>query len=137
MDYTCISFVLRGILLLGSFSAILRITHQLPLAILGIALFSLAVLFLFDWPAARRLTGFKLHFSLKCSALLLVECVPLMCNSLLQTAVVSIPRTALESLYGNYTLGDLMPRSPPGHHCAIRRYLALHPDHHRIHPKLY
>ena len=105
MDYTCISFVVRGILLLGGFSAILRITHQLPLAILGIALFSLAVLFLFDWPAARRLTGFKLHFSLKCSALLLVECVPLMCNSLLQTAVVSIPRTALESLYGNYTLG--------------------------------
>ena len=97
--------MVRGILLLGGFSAILRITHQLPLAILGIALFSLAVLFLFDWPAARRLTGFKLHFSLKCSALLLVECVPLMCNSLLQTAVVSIPRTALESLYGNYTLG--------------------------------
>lgn len=105
MDYTCISFVVRGLLLLGGFSAILRITHQLPLAILGIALFSLAVLFLFDWPAARRLTGFKLHFSLKCSALLLVECVPLMCNSLLQTAVVSVPRTALESLYGNYTLG--------------------------------
>ncbi len=73
MDYTCISFVVRGLLLLGGFSAILRITHQLPLAILGIALFSLAVLFLFDWPAARRLTGFKLHFSLKCSALLLVE----------------------------------------------------------------
>lgn len=105
MDYTCISFVVRGILLLSGFSLILRITHQLPLAILGIALFSLAVLFFFDWPAARRLTGFKLHFSPKCSCQLLRECLPLMCNSLLQSAVVSIPRSTLEEIFGSYILG--------------------------------
>ena len=32
-------------------------------------------------------------------------CVPLMCNSLLTSAIVAIPRSMLEALWGSYALG--------------------------------
>ena len=64
MDYNFISFVLRGTLLLVGFSAVLYLTKNLLLAIASIAVTSFAVVLLFDVPIGKKLTGFRLSFSL-------------------------------------------------------------------------
>lgn len=105
MDYNFISFLLRGTFLLGGFSLILWLTQNLLLAILCITLTSFAVVLLFDFPVGRRLTGFRLIFSFQVSRQLLWECLPLMCNSFLTTAVISVPRSILEGIWGSYIMG--------------------------------
>lgn len=105
MDYNFISFVLRGTLLLVGFSAVLYLTKNLLLAIASIAVTSFAVVLLFDVPIGKKLTGFRLSFSLSATRRLLWECVPLMCNSFLTTAVVSVPRSILEGVWGSYIMG--------------------------------
>lgn len=105
MDYNFISFLLRGTFLLGGFSLILWLTQNLLLAILCITLTSFAVVLLFDFPVGRRLTGFRLTFSFQVSRQLLWECLPLMCNSFLTTAVISVPRSILEGIWGSYIMG--------------------------------
>ena len=105
MDYNFISFLLRGTFLLGGFSLILWLTQNLLLAILCITLTSFAVVLLFDFPVGRRLTGFRLTFSFQVSRQLLWECMPLMCNSFLTTAVISVPRSILEGIWGSYIMG--------------------------------
>lgn len=105
MDYNFISFVLRGTLLLVGFSAVLYLTKNLLLAIASIAVTSFAVVLLFDVPIGKKLTGFRMSFSLSATRQLLWECVPLMCNSFLTTAVVSVPRSILEGVWGSYIMG--------------------------------
>lgn len=105
MDYNFISFLLRGTFLLGGFSLILWLTQNLLLGILCITLTSFAVVLLFDFPVGRRLTGFRLTFSFQVSRQLLWECLPLMCNSFLTTAVISVPRSILEGIWGSYIMG--------------------------------
>ena len=105
MDCTCISFVLRGVFILGVFCAALALTHNLLAAIAGMAFFSLGVVLCFDLTTARRLSPFRLSFSLKRSLSLMKTCAPLMCNSLLTAAIVALPRSLLESLWGSYLLG--------------------------------
>ncbi len=105
MDYNFVSFLLRGTMLLGGFSLILWLTQNLLLAIVGITVTSFGVVLLYDFPVGRRLTGFRLSFSLRASRRLLWECAPLMCNSFLMTAVVSVPRSILEGIWGSYIMG--------------------------------
>lgn len=105
MDYNFISFLLRGTLLLVGFSAVLYLTQNLLLAIVTITLTSFGVVLFFDFPAGRKLTGFRLSFSLTITRRLLWECVPLMCNSFLTSAVVSVPRSILEGVWGSYIMG--------------------------------
>lgn len=105
MDYNFISFLLRGTLLLVGFSVVLYLTQNLLLAIVAIALTSFAVVLLFDFPIGKKLTGFHMSFSLTASRHLLWECIPLMCNSFLTTAVVSVPRSILEGIWGSYVMG--------------------------------
>lgn len=105
MDYTCFSFLLRGVFILGVFCAALALTHDLLIAIAGMAIFSFGVALCFDLAVCRRLTKLKLVFSFVDSRHLLRACAPLMCNSLLTSAIVAIPRSMLESIWGSYLLG--------------------------------
>ena len=105
MDYNCVSFLLRGIFLLGGFSLILHFSGSLVMAIVGIAVTSFCVVLGFDWPTCRKLSDFKLEFSFSATRHLLLECAPLMCNSFLTSAIVSIPRSTLETLWGSYWMG--------------------------------
>ena len=136
MDYNFISFVLRGTLLLVGFSAVLYLTKNLLLAIASIAVTSFAVVLLFDVPIGKKLTGFRMSFSLSATRQLLWECVPLMCNSFLTTAVVSVPRHSGGRL-GQLHYGDLFFHRHPGHHCSVRRHVALYPGDHRLYSPLY
>lgn len=105
MDYTCVSFLLRGIFILGIFCAALALTKNLLIAIAGMALFSFGVVLCFDLNICRKLTNLKITFSLRQTWRLMRACVPLMCNSLLTSAIVAIPRSMLEALWGSYALG--------------------------------
>lgn len=105
MDLLFRSYVARGLLHLGGFSGVMALTGNLLLAIGVITVFSFACVLLLDLTACRRLTG--LHFAVdgRASLHLLWECLPLMCNSFCQSAIVAIPRSVLEAQWGEYLLG--------------------------------
>lgn len=105
MDYVFISFVTRGILLLGGFCLVLWQTQNLLAAIVCIAVTSFAVVLLFDARVVEKLAPFRITFDPKGSLKLLRECLPLMINSFLLSAVVSIPRNNLSTIMGPYYLG--------------------------------
>lgn len=105
MDYICYSFLMRGVLLLGSFCLALYLTGNLLVAFCSITAFTLGVILCYDFTVSNRLSPFRIAFDLKTSCRLLWECTPLMCTSFMMSAAVSIPRSALESAFGSYTLG--------------------------------
>ena len=63
MDYIARSFVLRGILLLSSFCLVLYLSKSLLLAITVMALLTMAVVLLIDFPTSWKLAPFRLHIS--------------------------------------------------------------------------
>lgn len=105
MDYICYSFLMRGVLLLGSFSLALYLTKNLLIAFCAITAFTLGVILCYDFTISNKLSPFRISFDLKSSCRLLWECAPLMCTSFMMSAVVSIPRSILESTCGSYILG--------------------------------
>lgn len=105
MDYICVSFLLRGIGTVCAFSLTLWLTGSLLLAIAAMGLVTFAVIFCYDGSICRRLTTVQWTWQPKSMAELLWETTPLMLNSLLSAAMVSIPRLRLEALFGSYTMG--------------------------------
>lgn len=105
MDYVFTSFVIRGVLLLGGFCLVLWRTQNLLMAIACIALTSFATVFGFDFRVVKKLAPFHIGVSIKRSVSLLRECLPLMVNSFLLSAVVSVPRNDLSAIMGSYYLG--------------------------------
>lgn len=105
MDYAFVSFVLRGLGSVLCFSLTLRFTGDVALAIGALALVTCAIALCWDGGICRRLTGFRLRFRLPQTAKLLGITWPLMANSFLTAAIVSVPRSTLERLLGNETLG--------------------------------
>ena len=105
MDTVFWSFVLRGILLIASFSLVLKTTGRLLWAFAAMAAATNAVVLFFEFPVSRKLSGFRLRWNLPASLRLLGENVPLMLNSLLMAFLVTIPRTRLDALMGNYVMG--------------------------------
>lgn len=105
MDYLFRSYIVRGVLLLGGFAATLLVTGELLCAIVVVAVFSFAAIALLDLPACHRLTGMKAELDFSATGALMRSCIPLMCNSFCQTAIVSIPRSVLEAQWGEYILG--------------------------------
>ena len=105
MDYVFRSFVIRGILLIGSFTVVMVTTHDLLKAIGAMAGATLLAVLLYELPVCRKLTGMRLRFDLKKSGKLLAENAPLMANSLLMAFLVMVPRTRLDALMGNYEMG--------------------------------
>ena len=105
MDWVCWSFILRGALLAGPFAAVLAATGDLLKALGAVSLCTMLAVLFFEFPVSRRLTGFRLHFSLRTSLKLLAENWPLMANSLLMAFLVTIPRTRLDALQGSWWMG--------------------------------
>ena len=105
MDYIARSFVLRGILLLSSFCLVLYLSKSLLLAITVMALLTMAVVLLIDFPTSWKLAPFRLHISKQNLKQILLECWPLMFNTTVITSLVSIPRYFLEMYYGSEVLG--------------------------------
>ncbi len=105
MDYSCVSFLMRGLGLLAAFSLVLRATGKLLWAVAAVAAVSFAVVILWDFRISSRLAGLHPVFHPLRSLSLLRRCFPLMANSFLLAFIVALPRDLLEQLYGEYTLG--------------------------------
>ena len=88
-DYVGLSFILRGVVMLGSFTLTLYLTRQLPLTLLIMGLATLAVALVYDWPRVRKLTGFRVHLSCRESLPLLQEVWPMMVNAALLTLLAA------------------------------------------------
>lgn len=105
MDYIAKSCVMRGVLLLGSFSGVLYLTQSLVTAISVMSVSTMSVVLFYDLRVACRLAPFRLHIRLQDLKSILLECWPLMLTSMLMTSIVSIPRYILELLHSNEVLG--------------------------------
>lgn len=105
MDHICVSFLLRGVMTLGSFIVMMLLTHSLPLALMAMAACSAAVVILYDARIVRRMTGFRLHMNRRETAALLREALPLMLSSMMMTLLTTIPRYMLERSAGSEALG--------------------------------
>lgn len=112
-DYVGLSFLLRGAAMLGVFAAVMALTRNLPLALALMSAATLAVTLLCDARWVRRLTGFRLHLSLRESLPLLRQAWPLMLNSALLTLIAALPRYALEMSHGSELLGYFGSVSTP------------------------
>lgn len=105
MDCIFWSFLARGILLLSSFSATLALTKDVFYALCAMCVSTGLVVLIYDVPVCHRLLPYRVQFQLKRSLRLLADNVPMMLNSLLMVCCVTIPRTALNRLWGNYVMG--------------------------------
>lgn len=105
LDYAGKSMILRGVLSLGSFCLLLKLTDNLCLTIGVMALLCLASILIYDIPTARKLTEIKLDTHFPKVKALLIECFPLVIYTLLSSAIGSIPRLFLERIAGTYDLG--------------------------------
>lgn len=105
MDHICVSFLLRGVLTLGSFTFVMATTHSLPLAFVAMAALSTLVVIFHDGRIVRRMTGFTFSMDRRETAALLKEALPLMLSSVTMTLLTTIPRYMLERYAGSEVLG--------------------------------
>lgn len=92
MDYIGISQLLRGIIVIISFSFGLWITKDIVIAILAMYPACLLVTLLYDIPHARRLAQIKPRLLPKQGRTLLVKYLPLVLEILFLSMVVSVAR---------------------------------------------
>jgi O-antigen/teichoic acid export membrane protein len=105
MDYIGVSQLLRGIIVIISFSFGLWITKDIVIAILVMYPACLLVTLLYDIPHARRLTQIKPRLLPKQGRTLLVKCLPLVLEILFLSMVVSVARQYYANAFGNERLG--------------------------------
>ncbi|MBQ7506769.1 MAG: lipopolysaccharide biosynthesis protein [Lachnospiraceae bacterium] len=116
LDYAGISLVVRGIGALATFILLIHFTKDLLLAVLGMSLFSVAVVLLFDMRIAGKLTdqrrepkdtGFPVIMKL------IIRCIPLAIVSFLNNLSLTVPRTYLEKFHGEEIMGYYASVSSP------------------------
>ena len=103
MDYIGISMVIRGVSTLAVF-ALLTWLVDLLTAVIGMAIISLLVSFLFDIQKTKKLAHFT-AFAFKKIFSLLKRCFPLMLVLLISTVIVTFARFSIERIYGEEALG--------------------------------
>ena len=105
LDYAAISQVLRGLGLLVGFAAGLIVFKSLLVAILFMAIVSLAVILAFDFPVAASFGSVTPKFEKRQLFELCKICFPGFIASLACTTVVSLTRQFYGLSYGNEQLG--------------------------------
>lgn len=105
MDYIGKSMLIRGVLSLGSFTAILWITQHLVFAIAGMSVITFISVIFYDIRISRHLTNTQLDLNMICVKELLLECLPLVIYVFLSSAIGSIPRYFIERYLGKDLLG--------------------------------
>jgi len=103
MDYVGISMIVRGILMLVAFVALLWLVDLL-VAIIGMTVVTALVCFLFDIPKAKKLANFT-TYATKQIISLLKRCFPLMLVLLIISMIPSFSRYSIERVHGTEALG--------------------------------
>ncbi len=97
------SMLLRGLLSIGIFTAVLMASDNLALTIFCIAIACMAAVFLYDGRKGKKYrTGKAAKGQVKA---LLIECLPLAVYYLLNTFVPMAPRLFMDPILGSYKLG--------------------------------
>jgi O-antigen/teichoic acid export membrane protein len=104
MDIVGVSFILRGIVSIASFVALYLISG-LTVAVLGSAILTLLVIYLYDIQKVNKLEPLRFSSTRKEVFLLLKKCFPLMIVSFLLIMYLSYARITLENVYDIETLG--------------------------------
>ena len=105
MDYIGISQMIRGVLVVGLFTAALVLFKSLPIALLVMTVPCIATTFLFDWRITSKLEPIKPRINLIHAKELFATCFPLVVSIFLLGMIVSIARQVYSSMNGVEKLG--------------------------------
>ncbi len=105
MDYIGISQMIRGVLVVGLFTAALVLFKSLPIALLVMTVPCIATTFLFDWRITSKLEPIKPRINLIHAKELFTTCFPLVVSIFLLGMIVSIARQVYSSMNGVEKLG--------------------------------
>jgi len=103
MDYVGISFITRGVLMLGSFALLGWLYGFIP-SLAGLVVTSAAIVFFYDLPKVRGLVKFSINVG-KPVLLLLKRAFPLMVVGLAGVFIISFTRVSVEAIHGTEALG--------------------------------
>lgn len=112
LDLVGKTYALRGIAMLASFVAVLRLTQNIVLTLALMLAAGLAVFFIYSLPQARRLYVPARVLRPQVAALLW-ECAPLAVYSFLNTTTASLPKLMLGRMLGEGALGIYGPVTQP------------------------
>lgn len=113
MDITGASYIIRGLFALIVFVFVLKGTHSLPLAILGMAIVTFLVMLIYDIPQTRRLANFQVDFNRDSLTKLTMECLPLMFYILTTYIIPYVPREVAKTILGSEMLGVYVSIATP------------------------
>lgn len=104
MDIVGLSFLFRGILLIGAF-VIFYLISGLILAVMISSVLTWFVIYFFDIKQVKKIESFHMELKRDCIFRLLKKCFPLMAMVLIHIAFVSVARISVENNFGVDTLG--------------------------------
>lgn len=104
-DYIGKSMIIRGVLTLVIFTAVLKVSESLSAAIGCMALACIGAVLVYDMSVSRRVSGYARGVKMQSVKCLLKECLPLVVYTLLSTSIATVPRLFMERLLGSYELG--------------------------------
>lgn len=102
-NWIALSYTLKAVLTLVTFSALLLSGLSLPICIWGMSLAYLCVLVFYDFHKLSKSDFFK--WSTKGIKTLITQCGPLVTTSLLDAIIIYLPRNAVEQVCGADELG--------------------------------
>ena len=105
MDYVGISYIIRGFVMIGSFVAAIKLSGDILIATTVMAFATTAVVFIYDVNKTRKLEEIRPKFNFAVIKNMLIKCLPMVLASASFTAIVTVPRQFLESMYGESILG--------------------------------
>ena len=105
MEINARSMILRSVLFMAGFYAILAATHSLAAGLAGILLCSLAVFFLYNLRSVRAAASLGTPAFSGRTALIIRDCLPIMLFEMLAAAVVAIPRLRFQAIGSLDALG--------------------------------
>ena len=105
LDVAGQSFLMRGILTLGIFILLEKLTGSLTITTFVMIVAVYSIILGFDIPRAHRCTPFRLRLERNSLFSLTKECFPLFIYAVCLNAVVPIPRYFLERIAGSEVLG--------------------------------
>lgn len=105
LDIAGISMCIRNIAALVIFCLVIWLTKEIRYALVAILAASLAVLFFYDLPAAKRVVSIRPVIRGKRVWLLLWECFPFAIYTFLHTLLLTVPKLSVREFYDKETLG--------------------------------
>lgn len=104
-DYIGISYIMRGIITVVSFSALLIISENLPLTLLVVAILNFIIVLVFDWWKTYSIDHFEIIIKDEKIWKLIKKCAPIVISTFLLSLENLIPKSILQIEYGAEHLG--------------------------------